>query len=306
MLALVSGKTSKSGSHNCANRRFAFETRRKAAGSTAVQQYSSTALRHCNDAARGCARLRATTAIQSRQGIRGKHFLNASTERKYLLFKATKFAPIMTITHWLLFCGVSLLMCFTPGPAVLLAISNSVDVGARRTAFSSLGSSAGIFVISALAMIGMGTILSLSANAFLVMKVAGAMYLIWLGVKRWRSKDGLFSSEEGLAPSERRERKNWQLAAQGLTVSLTNPKSILFFSALFPQFIVPGAPLLTQYLLLTTTFVICALISHAFYVALISVIKGHVVARAKLFNRIVGGTFIALGLSLLKTRHKLG
>lgn len=240
------------------------------------------------------------------RGIRGKHFLNASTERKYLLFKATKFAPIMTITHWLLFCGVSLLMCFTPGPAVLLAISNSVDVGAKRTAFSSLGSSAGIFVISALAMIGMGTILSLSANAFLVMKVAGAMYLIWLGVKRWRSKDGLFSSEEGLAPSERRERKNWQLAAQGLTVSLTNPKSILFFSALFPQFIVPGAPLLTQYLLLTTTFVICALISHAFYVALISVIKGHVVARAKLFNRIVGGTFIALGLSLLKTRHKLG
>ena len=64
----------------------------------------------------------------------------------------------MTIAHWLVFCGVSLLMCFTPGPAVLLAISNSVDVGARRTALSSLGSSVGIFVVSGLAMIGMGTI----------------------------------------------------------------------------------------------------------------------------------------------------
>ena len=212
----------------------------------------------------------------------------------------------MTLTHWLLFCGVSLIMCFTPGPAVLLAVSNSVDVGARRTAFSSLGSSVGIFAVSGLAMIGMGTILSMSANAFLVMKVAGAMYLIWLGVKRWRSKDALIGSDAGLAPTERRERKNWQLVAQGLGVSLTNPKAILFFSALFPQFVVPGEPLVTQYLLLTTTFAVCALISHAFYVVLISLVKGHIVARAKLFNRLVGGTFIALGVGLLRTRHKLG
>lgn len=212
----------------------------------------------------------------------------------------------MTLAHWFVFCGVSLLMCFTPGPAVLLAVSNSMDVGARRTAFSSVGSSAGLYVISGLAMIGMGAILSMSANAFLVMKVVGAMYLIWLGVKRWRSKEALISSDAGLAPTERRERKNWQLVAQGLGVSVTNPKSILFFSALFPQFIVPGEPLLAQYLLLTTTFAVCALISHAFYVGLIALIKGHVVARARLFNRIVGGTFIALGLSLLNTRHKLG
>jgi len=212
----------------------------------------------------------------------------------------------MTFTHWLLFCGVSLLMCFTPGPAVLLAVSNSVDVGPRRTVFSSLGSVIGIFAVSGLAMIGMGTILSMSADAFLVMKVVGAMYLIWLGIKRWRSKDPLIGNDAGMAPVERRERKNWQLLAQGLGVSLTNPKAILFFSALFPQFIVPGEPLWMQYLLLTTTFAVWALVSHAFYVALIVLVKGHVVAHAKLFNRIVGATFIALGLGLLQTRHKLG
>lgn len=212
----------------------------------------------------------------------------------------------MTFTHWLLFCGVSLLMCFTPGPAVLLAVSNSVDVGPRRTAFSSLGSVIGIFAVSGLAMIGMGTILSLSADAFLIMKVVGAMYLIWLGIKRWRSKDPLIGNDAGMAPAERRERKNWQLLAQGLGVSLTNPKAILFFSALFPQFIVPGEPLWMQYLLLTTTFAVWALVSHAFYVALIALVKGHVVAHAKLFNRVVGATFIALGLGLLQARHKLG
>jgi len=212
----------------------------------------------------------------------------------------------MTLAHWFVFCGVSLLMCFTPGPAVLLAVSNSVDVGPRRTAFSSLGSVLGIFSVSGLAMIGMGTVLALSANAFLVMKVLGAAYLIWLGVKRWRSKEALIASDAGAAPVQRRERKNWQLVAQGLGVSLTNPKAILFFSALFPQFIVPGEPLVAQYLLLTTTFAVFALVSHAFYVALISLVKAHVAARARLFNRIVGGTFMALGVGLLQTRHKLG
>lgn len=212
----------------------------------------------------------------------------------------------MTLAHWFVFCGVALLMCFTPGPAVLLAVSNSVDFGGRRTVFSSLGSTLGIFAVSGLAMIGMGTVLALSANAFLVMKVAGATYLIWLGIKRWRSNEALIASSAGVAPTQRRERKNWQLVAQGLGVSLTNPKAILFFSALFPQFIVPGEPLVGQYLILTTTFAVCALLSHAFYVALLSLVKAHVVARAKLFNRIVGGTFTALGLGLLQTRHKLG
>ena len=212
----------------------------------------------------------------------------------------------MALAHWLFFCGVSLLMCFTPGPAVLLAVSNSMDVGARRTVFSSLGSSAGIFLVSGLAMIGMGAILATSANAFLVMKVVGALYLIWLGVKRWRSNEALISNDAGQATTtQRRERKNWQLVAQGLGVSLTNPKAILFFSALFPQFIVPDMPLFTQYLLLTGTFAICALISHAFYVVLISLVKQHVAARAKLFNRMVGGAFIALGLGLLETRNRV-
>lgn len=209
----------------------------------------------------------------------------------------------MAMTHWLLFCGISLLISFTPGPAVLLAISNSMEVGVRRTAWSSLGSSVGIFAVSGLAMIGMGTVLRMSSNAFLLMKVAGAMYLIWLGIKRWRSNDDVLGDAAVFAQT--RQRGNWQLLAQGLGVSMTNPKSILFFSALFPQFIVPNTSLFTQYLLLTTTFAVCALISHACYVMFISLIRNHLVSRAKLFNRIIGGTFIALGLSLLKTRHKL-
>ncbi|RYF39095.1 MAG: LysE family translocator [Comamonadaceae bacterium] len=211
----------------------------------------------------------------------------------------------MTLAHWLLFCGVSLLMCFTPGPAVLLAVSNAMDVGPRRTAFSSAGSSLGIFIVSGLAMLGMGAVLALSSHAFVALKVAGAVYLVWLGVKRWRSRELLLGSDAGLQPAGRRQRSNRQLLVQGLGVSLTNPKAILFFSALFPQFIVAGTPLLTQYLVLTATFAACALVSHAFYIGLLSLVKLHIQARARLFNRIVGGTFITLGLGLLTTQQKL-
>lgn len=214
----------------------------------------------------------------------------------------------MHFSNWLVFCGVSLLVCFTPGPAVLLAVSNSVAVGFRRTMVSSLGNALGIFIISGVAMAGMGAVLAVSATAFLVMKVIGALYLIYLGIRQWRSKDNAFAAAgDAATDSKTRSRLDWQLFAQGLGVALTNPKSILFFSALFPQFVTPGAPILGQYFFLTTTFTVFALFSHAFYVVLVRALKGRLAspARARLFNRVSGGIFVLLGLSLLRLRNKV-
>lgn len=212
----------------------------------------------------------------------------------------------MQFSNWLVFCGVSLLVCFTPGPAVLLAVSNSVAVGVRRTVISSLGNALGIFIISGVAMAGMGAVLAVSATAFLALKVVGALYLIYLGVKQWRSKDNAFAA---VAMPAGRERNNleWRLFGQGLGVALTNPKSILFFSALFPQFVTPGAPIFGQYLFLTATFTACALLSHAFYVVLVRLLKGRIASpeHARLFNRVSGGLFVLLGLSLLRLRNKV-
>lgn len=211
----------------------------------------------------------------------------------------------MHLSNWLVFCGVSLLVCFTPGPAVLLAVSNSVSVGLRRTVMSSLGNALGIFIISGVAMAGMGAVLAVSATAFMVMKVVGALYLIYLGIRQWRSKVNAFAAvtePSGKALS----RTEWRLFAQGLGVALTNPKSILFFSALFPQFVTPGVSIFGQYLLLTGTFTACALISHAFYVVLVRLLKGKLASpeRARVFNRVSGGAFVLLGLSLLRLRNK--
>lgn len=212
----------------------------------------------------------------------------------------------MHFSNWLVFCGVSLLVCYTPGPAVLLAISNSVAVGARRTVISSLGNSLGLFIISGVAMAGMGAVLAVSVVAFTTLKVVGALYLVYLGVRQWRSKVNAFSGTAAALPAGNASIA-WRLFGQGLGVALTNPKSILFFSALFPQFLVQGEPLLGQYLLLTTTFTACALLSHFSYVLLARLLKGQLARpeRARLFNRLSGGVFIVLGLSLLRLRNKV-
>jgi homoserine/homoserine lactone efflux protein len=209
----------------------------------------------------------------------------------------------MPFSTWLLFCGVALLTCFSPGPGVLLAISNAMAVGARQTMFSSLGNAAGLFIVSGAATAGMGALLAVSASAFLVVKLVGAGYLIYLGIKQWRSAP-LQLDASGTRPDQ--PHTPAKLFLQGLGVAVTNPKAILFFTALFPQFLTPGAPLLGQTVLLTITFTALALLSHACYVGLFRSLRGLLVdaRRMRLFNRISGGLFVLLGLSLLRLRSK--
>jgi homoserine/homoserine lactone efflux protein len=212
----------------------------------------------------------------------------------------------MNASNWLMFFGVALLVSFTPGPAVLLAISNSLALGPRRTLASSLGNVLGVFIVSALAMAGLGVVLAASANAFAALKLAGAGYLVYLGIRQWRSKQPLFAAMDvpmkafGPTVSAR------HLFTQGLGIALTNPKSILFFSALFPQFLTHDAPIPFQFAVLTTTFAACTMMSHAFYVLLARVFKGQLSnpLRARLFNRVSGGAFVVLGISLLGLKNR--
>jgi homoserine/homoserine lactone efflux protein len=208
----------------------------------------------------------------------------------------------MLLSNWLVFCSVALLATFSPGPAVLLAISNSVAKGPRRALICSLGNALGLFLVSGIAMAGMGVLLATSASAFTVLKLAGAGYLVYLGVRQWRQQGSSFSTAN-VAPTPSAA---WRLFGQGISVALTNPKGILFFSALFPQFLTQDAPLIDQFVVLTTTFAICAMISHTFYALLAHKLRGQFSSprRARLFNRVSGGIFVLLGLSLLQLRNK--
>lgn len=211
----------------------------------------------------------------------------------------------MHISNWLLFCSVALLVTFSPGPAVLLAISNAIAVGPRRAMISSMGNGFGLFIISGVAMAGMGVVLATSATAFMLLKLAGALYLVYLGIKQWRSKTSIVA-DAPVALGAANPNSFWKLFRQGLTVALTNPKAILFFSALFPQFITPGEPVAIQFTVLTTSFVACAMLAHLFYANLARLLKTQLATpgRARLFNRISGGAFVLLGLSLLRLRAK--
>lgn len=206
----------------------------------------------------------------------------------------------MSFSTWLLFLGVSLLTTLSPGPGVLLAVSNSVSQGWARTMLSSLGNGLGIVLVSSAAMAGLGAALAASALLFAALKLVGAGYLIFLGIKQWRSRVNVFATAERHATLAQRSAPS--LLMQGLLVALTNPKSILFFTALFPQFIQTDTPVLPQFMLLTATFVACALLSHGLYAGLAGHVGGFFSTRRRVtwFNRGSGSAFVLLGLSVAR------
>ncbi|WP_295518412.1 LysE family transporter [uncultured Pseudomonas sp.] len=210
----------------------------------------------------------------------------------------------MSLHDWFGFVAVAMLVSLTPGPGVIMALSNSVAYGPRRAMLGSVGNACGLLVISTATSAGLGVILRASATAFLLLKVLGASYLIYLGIKQWRSRGSAFDT---LDQSGGRVLTNHRLLFNGMLVALTNPKAILFFAAFLPQFIRPGGDSHTQLGILVLTFAACSVLSHLFYVTLAQVLRRTLAAphRARLLNRLFGASFVALGASLFTVQAKV-
>lgn len=205
----------------------------------------------------------------------------------------------MSAATFILFCSTALAAVLTPGPASVLAVRNGVNHGWRWASFSSLGNISGLLLLSSASAIGVGALLKSSATVFLLFKLLGAAYLIYLGVRQCctRGKTADFNT---LANSTDHEPA--RLYREGLCLALTNPNAIVFITALFPQFIVSGKPLLPQFCVLTVTFMALSFSVLMLYASMGQLARGHFVRffQSGNFRRVTGVTFILLGAGMLR------
>ena len=209
----------------------------------------------------------------------------------------------MELSTWLLFSSIALVATISPGPAVLLSVTNSLMHGFTKSVFSSLGNITGILVVSSAAALGLGAVLQTSTLLFTTLKFSGAIYLIYLGIRQWRSKRIIFANSFETPKSTQGKNKSF---VQGLIVAISNPKAILFFTAFFPQFLDLSKPIMIQFFILTITFMLFSFLSLVIYAmsahsATRWFAKGD---RTLWFNRISGSIFIALGLGILQLRNR--
>jgi homoserine/homoserine lactone efflux protein len=208
----------------------------------------------------------------------------------------------MTMTLWFAFLCLALAASFSPGPGVLLAISTTMSLGARRTAYSSAGNAVGVFVVSCVAVSGVGLLFQRSPLAFSALKLAGAAYLAWLGVKQWRGAGKGAAAAAGEVAAGTDAGSRYAVFRRGLLVACSNPKAILFFAAVFPQFMPPGQVDARRFLLLSLTFVACTFLSHLSYVLLAAGAGARFLAGPGM-ARLQRGTallFIALAIAMVR------
>jgi threonine/homoserine/homoserine lactone efflux protein len=159
----------------------------------------------------------------------------------------------MTTQTLLLYMLASLMLAVTPGPTMLLALSNGIAGGMRRAAWGIAGASLGSSLVIAAVAVGLGSLLAASEWLFNALRVAGVAYLVWLGIKLWRSEPA--DLRQVLAPPAASALQGRLALLRSLAVALSNPKALLFFAAFLPQFVDTAQPQGWQYLVLGASFV---------------------------------------------------
>ncbi|RBO83987.1 LysE family translocator [Marinomonas aquiplantarum] len=201
---------------------------------------------------------------------------------------------------YFLYLGICIVATASPGPAVFLSIKNGAKYGVRRALIGVVGNVVAMLTLASVSAVGLGAVILASPVLYTVIKVIGGLYLIYLGVKAWRSqpvsRDGdRFTSVKLAIPSR------LKLFGETYVVGLSNPKAIAFYTALFPQFINLDQPVFLQFVILAGTFAICSFLFLVTYVVLASRLGSYLEQEQVLvwFNRITGGIFVGFGSALV-------
>ena len=195
-------------------------------------------------------------------------------------------------TVLLLFALATLAQTVSPGPGVLYLMARTLSQGRRAGVASMLGIESGELVWLAAAGTGLAALLAASAAALTVLRFAGAAYLIFLGVQRWRHSSRVETPRP--APAV-------QIYAQGLLTQLVNPKVAVFFIALFPPFLDASRPLAPQVAALGAVYMAVALCVDTVYVLTASALARRLLrsrAAQRTANRIAAGSYVGLGVAV--------
>ena len=206
---------------------------------------------------------------------------------------------------YLLYVAIVAMTVASPGPGVILTLSNAIRFGMKAALFGVLGIALGIFIIAVISASSIGVLLAASAFAFNVLKLIGAAYLIYLGIKLWRSPAIKFIDQKNDDENAPASHQYGQRFKEGFWVSLLNPKPIFFFMSLFPQFINHQHSYLLQFTYLTLTFCGLIIVIHSIYVLLAGSIKGWLSSSkgSKMVNRTSGSVFVLFGLGLASSHR---
>lgn len=203
----------------------------------------------------------------------------------------------MSLELYLAFVAATAGLIALPGPNVALIVANSVAYGRRFGFVTVAGTSAAMIPQLILTGLGMTGVLTFMSGVFDWVRWAGVAYLVYLGLKAWRAPALDLTK---VTPEPRSPRS---IFMRGFMVSLSNPKTLLFYGAFFPQFISPDADLGSQILLLSATYLIVAVVLDCCWAVGAGRLRGLLATRGAIRNRLTGGFYLAAAAGLAGARR---
>jgi homoserine/homoserine lactone efflux protein len=210
----------------------------------------------------------------------------------------------MTINNFIAYFSILVIATITPGPSMLLAVSHGANYGIKKTFSSCLGNLVGNLLMAVLSIAGLGAILIVSGVFFNIIKWIGVLYLIYIGIKLFLEPVDKNKSEK--VNSFKQKKSLTKLFIDGFIVAVGNPKGILFFTALFPQFTNIKYISVSDMLIIFISLGIVAYgcyMSYAIFGSRINKLLHRYTFR-KIYNRITGSIFTGTGLALAFTKNK--
>ncbi|MEH2558061.1 threonine/homoserine/homoserine lactone efflux protein [Bradyrhizobium algeriense] len=209
----------------------------------------------------------------------------------------------MSLTTYSLYLAAVAVLVLSPGPTMLMCMTTALNEGKSSALAAAIGSIGAVLGVMTLSALGLGALLAASELAFTVVKVIGAIYLIWLGIRTFCNNAEAIDIKRAATDTGRCLRAHY---VRGLLVGSSNPKAILFFTAFFPQFLNPIEPFAPQYSVLALTFIACEFSVLAMCAFGVSAVAPFLRSKCHMrwINKVTGGLFATMGgLLLFSRRH---